>query len=175
MEGSVSWAKSKSAGDTAETLVIGLFQSLKTVVAERNLDRLVKWDVKVQYPTDTFLFEIKHDLYHARSGNLAIEFHNNKSGKPSGLEITDADIWIHVLPDPLVIWATSVANLKIFTKTTVPLKTITGAGDGNACLHIYQDSIILPAIFTRIDNLEPKKLKTCLKKLLAEKLPRIQT
>jgi len=42
-------------------------------------------------------FEVKHDIENQKTGNIAIEF--SSWGKPSGIEVTQADWWIQIIRD----------------------------------------------------------------------------
>jgi len=119
-----------------------------------------EWDVQATfYNKDTVTFEVKYDLYAAKSGNIAIEFFNSKSGTPSGLTATTADIWCHVITNPMSIWLTSVTSLKKFCEENKPFKTITAGGDDNSCMYLYKQDFILDSIFHRIDDMEPVSIR----------------
>ncbi len=84
---------------------------------------------------DTATVEIKNDLYAGKSGNVAIEYHNPKSDKPSGINITKSDIWCHIIDGEIFVVKTN--TLKMFMECEKPLRTIKKAGDGNANLKLY--------------------------------------
>lgn len=106
-------------------------------------------------PRKKIFIENKFDMMHQITGNLAIEFHNPASNKPSGLNITKADIWSYMLMDEgnPTIWFANVPKLKNFIQTVKPFKTIQKGGDGNASLYLYSASVILPAVFHQMNNL----------------------
>lgn len=79
--------------------------------------------------------EIKNDLYSAKSGNIAIEYWNCKSNKPSGISITKSDIWCHIICGN--IFVVNTEKLKTFTETEKPKRIIKKAGDGNASVKLY--------------------------------------
>jgi hypothetical protein len=90
--------------------------------------------------------EIKNDLYAAKSGNVAIEYNNPRSGKPSGINITKSDIWCHIIGDEIFVVKTN--TLKQFMECEKALRTVKRAGDGNADLKLYTvehiKTILLP-------------------------------
>lgn len=84
---------------------------------------------------DTATVEIKNDLYAGKSGNVAIEYHNPRSDKPSGINITKSDIWCHIIAGEILVVRTQV--LRDFTNTEKPKRVVKRAGDGNADLKLY--------------------------------------
>jgi len=50
--------------------------------------KLSYYDIGFKLKAKEFTVEVKNDLYAKRSGNIAIEVFNPKTGKPSGLGIT---------------------------------------------------------------------------------------
>jgi hypothetical protein len=87
-------------------------------------------------------FEIKYDLYSAKSGNIAIEFYNSKLGKPSGVMATEANYWIYFLGDLSRGYFISIQNLKELLEIK-PLRIIEKGGDDNASLMLYKiDDVI---------------------------------
>jgi len=66
----------------------------------------------------------------AKTGNIAIEYEFN--GKPSGIEATESDYWVHVLHDnekPIIFYIFPVDLLRYFIQEEQP-KTTSG-GDNN--------------------------------------------
>ena len=97
-------------------------------------------------------FEVKNDKMSKITGNIAIEIHNTKKDAPSGLMITESDIWVHICHEE--IWICNVEKLKEFCNNTKPLKLIERGGDDNARLLIFKKQDSLHKIFDRIDNLD---------------------
>lgn len=117
------------------------------------------WDLSVaQLETgyEVFTVEVKYDEMQAKTGNIAIEIYNPRSGKPSGLTATKADLWCHVLQDSA--WITSVDNLKDFCENTAPFKSFNSVGDGNASILLYKTEDILK-IFDRIDDIPENEIE----------------
>lgn len=160
-----------SVGKNGEDLIIQLF-NINGIVSEKEKDLTKKYDHDLvsKIGSQTFTCEVKFDMMAQKTGNLAIEYHNSKLDKPSGLSVTKADIWVHLVKDGdnTVIFATSVSSLLKFTQTHKPLKTIKNGGDGNANLYIYKLEDI-QNIFTRLDNIDSKTLQSSIRKILKEK------
>lgn len=136
-----------SLGSLAEQKVIKILTD-SGVECCKNNDKTTRsfWDIETK---EGLKFEVKYDLYSSRSGNIAIEFFNPKSQKPSGLGCTQADFWAHVLPGD-ECWICRVAELKKFCEETKPLKVVTG-GDDNSSMYIFKKDVIL-AVFTKVDE-----------------------
>jgi hypothetical protein len=103
-------------------------------------------------------FEVKNDVMASRTGNVAVEFHNSKQDKPSGIDRTTALFWTHKLDAD--IWIISVAKLREFLKKEIPHRIIIGGGDDNANLYLYKKDIFQDAC-TNIKDI------TCLNDLLS--------
>ena len=158
--------KDLKIGEAGQQIVIDLLIKCgitSTIVDSKNKSY---WDFSSTFKDSItpFKVEVKYDLYQARSGNIAIEFFNSKSGKPSGIGITKADLWAIVLSDKSV-WITSTRTLKEFLKDNKPSRTILGGGDGNADLYLYPDTSVL-AYFTRLDDKKEKNIIKILKDYL---------
>ena len=124
------------------------------------------WDLSVaQLGTgyEVFTVEVKYDEMQAKTGNIAIEIYNPKSGKPSGLTATKASLWCQVLKDS--VWITSVKALRKFCEETTPFKMFSSAGDGNAAILLYKTKDILE-IFERIDECKKEEMLTKINSLL---------
>ena len=55
-----------------------------------------KWDIRFN---DGFTLEIKCDALAAQTGNAAIEFWNSRKNKGSGILETEAQYWLHCIPE----------------------------------------------------------------------------
>lgn len=143
-------------GDKGQQIVVAIFNKCglsSTIVDSKNPNRSF-WDIETTgIDGGDFTTEVKYDVYEARSGNIAIETFNPRSGKPSGLGITRAFFWAHVLADNSV-WLARVSDLKKFVQDQPPKKVVECGGDDNATLLLYQNSIILDGVFTRVDLLD---------------------
>ena len=147
--------KDKKSGDFAENLFIALLKKynckIKLNKSEKR-EELAGWDIQSKIDGKIVFFEIKYDLMSQKTGNLAIEYFNPKKNKPSGINVTTSNIWVYVLPDKS-IWFASVKDIKDFIKKIKPFRIINIGGDKNASLYLYKKNKILNKLFTRIDIL----------------------
>ncbi len=123
------------------------------------------YDVAGEIDGRWFTAEVKHDLYEAKSGNVAIEYHNSRSDKPSGILATEADLWVFVLADASV-WVANTRDLRDYFQMTPGLRDLPKAGDGNASIRLYRRKELFEGLFIRIDNLNRRALLTTLKNRL---------
>jgi hypothetical protein len=138
-------------GGRAETLVAHLFVEAGFPSGADKTARS-KWDLKSEYDKHHITTEVKYDEYEHKSGNVAIEVFNPRLGKPSGITITKAFFWAHVLKDGAV-WLTPVTKLKTYLDNHAPGRIIDVGGDKNATLWLYPSTSILPDAFTRVDDM----------------------
>jgi hypothetical protein len=124
------------------------------------------YDLEAFLDEKTFKIEVKYDLYAARSGNIAIEFWNPKSGKASGVKATVADLWAHVITKPASVWVAKVDKLKTFVETVKPHKVIACGGDDNASLFLYRQDVICEQLFVRIDELKGNDVAESIRNIL---------
>ncbi len=118
------------------------FNNDKTIEGKRHFDLLI---IDINQT-----LEIKNDEYSKKSGNIAIEYRNCKSDKPSGIEATKADIWCHIFNDKPFIVRTDV--LKQFIKDNKPIRIIKQGGDKNADMYLYKIEDI-ECIFIPLENI----------------------
>lgn len=168
-----NFKRDAAIGQVAEKLVSLILDGcgLKTTpvsdVANRKL-----WDLEFQAPRDWNLqkpvtIEVKHDVYEAKSGNIAIETWNSRKNEAAGINVTQAVLWAHVLSDS--IWIARVSDLRNYVTSIKPLKTVETAGDGNAFIYLYKSVEILEAIFHRIDKKTVREVKSKIKELCSTK------
>lgn len=143
-------------GKKGENIVVKLFKT-RGISSEKNREkgRLENFDLMCVIADRSFTVEVKYDLYASKSGNLAFEFYNPKSGFPSGIASTKSDLWVQVLTNPSSVWAVNTKMLKLFMINTKPLRIITAGGDGNASLFLYEKHTVLNTVLVRLDNLPP--------------------
>jgi len=144
-------------GGKAETLVAHLFveSGFPSVVDKK---ARAEWDLKSEYNGEYITTEVKYDAYEHKSGNVAIEVYNPYIGKPSGITVTQAFFWAHVLMDG-VVWLAPVSKLKEYLDNHPPGRIIDAGGDKNATLWLYSSKTILPNAFTRIDMMPAEELR----------------
>lgn len=157
-------------GRSGENLVLYLIREAG-FECELNEDysKRYEYDLSVKMGKLKFTIECKHDVYSLRSGNIAVEIHNCKSDKPSGIYSTKADIWVYLIPTKdkaILAYAINTQKLILYTESTTPFKSTTASGDKNANLKIYKKEDILKE-FIRFDNITDKKI---LKAVFAEML-----
>lgn len=150
---------SKKVGDEGEQLVKELLSSWGIVCA-KNTDYQSRYDYDFEcsYKKRKFTIEIKWDKYAGKSHNLAIEVENSKSKTASGVSVTKANLWIHIIGDDADIMVVNTNRLKQFIINTIPHRIIEYGGDTNARLYLYKFKDILP-IF------QPCTLKSLLQEL----------
>lgn len=138
-------------GAQAEKRVITLLEHFG-FKSELNTTRkkLSQYDILSKQDASTFTSEVKWDIYAQRSGNIALEIFNPKANKASGLYITQADLWFHIVEH---VYVTSVKKLKKYVDTYQVHRYIECGGDQNATLLLYKSEHLLETVFERIDNL----------------------
>jgi len=156
----MGFVRDKIKGENAEDSVANILSSYWDVHKASDLQSgaFSDWDLSAaQIGTgyEVFTVEVKYDEMQAKTGNVAIEIYNPKSGNPSGLTATKANLWCQVLKDSA--WITSVKALRKFCKETPPFKMFSSAGDGNAAILLYKTEDILE-IFERIDECQKEKI-----------------
>lgn len=161
--------KSKTHGDTGENFVIALLQSLN-ISADKNSDLTIasKYDILCKMGHKKFTAEVKFDRMAEKTENIAIEIFNPKSNKHSGINITEADIWFHLIPDGsnITCWFNKTSTIQKFIEENKPKKTVELAGDGNATILLYSMNDTLDKILFRLENLESKQALKLLKEVL---------
>lgn len=168
-----NFKRDAAIGQVAEKLVSLILDGcgFKTTPVSDIANRKL-WDLEAEAPRDWYFnqpitIEVKHDVYEAKSGNIAIETWNSKKNEPAGINVTQAVLWAHVLSDS--IWVARVSDLRNYVTSIKPLKTIETAGDGNAFIYLYKSKEILEAIFHRIDKKTVGEVKNKLKELCSTK------
>ena len=91
-----------------------------------------------------FTSEVKYDIYAIRSGNVAIEVYNPKVGKPSGLMVTKADLWVHITD---AVYVANTDALKKWVNDTPAKRIITAGGDDNATFRKIQVLCVNKSVF----------------------------
>lgn len=155
-------AVSLRVGKIGEKMVGSLLQRVG-VEPTFSTGRFKDYDVAGTLDSKNFTIEVKYDLYAEKSGNIAIEIFNVKSGEPSGLMATKADIWAHITDG---VYLTKVNTLKEYVNREVPHKVITCGGDNNSSMLLFREDKIFNDIFIRADELNDKELLNTLRDLI---------
>jgi len=109
------------------------------------------YDIEASYGGLDFTLEVKYDVYAIRSGNIAIEVFNPKSGRASGLMVSKSDLWVQITDE---VHIANTQALKCWVNNNPAKRIIFEAGDGNATIYLYPiDTIFDGDLFIRIDNL----------------------
>lgn len=163
----MSFKRDLGVGSIGESFIQSVFAK-HNIATQVNTDRakLSEYDIEIFFEEKSVMIEAKFDLYCARSGNIAIEFFNPKLGRPSGIGHTKADLWIHVISQPMSVWVTSVTKLKQFITSNKPHRVITCGGDDNSSMYLYKKDIIFDTIFKRIDECDTETFVKLLKENL---------
>jgi hypothetical protein len=127
----------------------------------------IEYDLECFDNKKRFTCEVKFDRMAQSTGNIAIEMHNTRHDKPSGLSATKADIWVIVVMDGnhKVAFAINTDRLRRFVESNEPKKKVEYGGEENARIYLYPDSI-LEDLFERLDNCEPEEIKRRIRKLV---------
>ena len=142
-------------GLAGEQRVVDLFRGHGLDAGFREAGDRSDSDVFVRATRKTLSVEVKFDLYEARSGNVAVEWFNPKSGKPSGLKATKADLWCFVLGDRSVWFARTQDLDRAFDKGEEGpgfQRRLHQCGDGNAAAVLYRRGELFDHCFFRLDD-----------------------
>jgi hypothetical protein len=155
-------------GEMAEFWLMGILANAD-FICDKNVDKKTRkyWDIECKSLTHHFKIEVKYDRKCAETGNFAIEVHNPKANRPTGLSITKSELWSHILSQDEIL-ITSVSKLKSFIKKTTPKKVIQFGGDGNAQLWIYPKDDITK-IFCNLSKLDNEAIQHAVKTLLPKR------
>ena len=109
--------------------------------------------------------EVKNDEYAVKTGNLAIEFYNGRSLKPSGINVTKSDLWAQIAFSQ--VWIANTKRLQRFVRVVEPYSIKYGVGDGNADIYLFKkDRIFDGNLFCRIDHLDSQNFFRTITQLL---------
>ena len=154
--------KSFNIGDAGERRIINLLTTHGVPCHKNEIkENRFKYDVLGKLDKKNFSVEVKFDVAAARYGNIAIEIWNNKQDKPSGLYVTEATFWGHVLDDMILM--STVQQLKDFVAENAPCRHITFGGDENAELLLYDKQRIVGQVLMRVDDMTKDDFLTYLR------------
>lgn len=168
----MGFLKSMSQGKNGENAAISLFQLIGIdCKKDEDKDKRNDHDLVCQLDKLKFTVEVKHDLMAEKTGNIAVEYHNSKLDKPSGIYSTKANLLVYIVPDQdnMTIWVCSVKKVREFIKDVAPFRSVKNAGDKNANLFLYKEDDILGPLFIRIDNISKDEALKVIKKHLKDK------
>ena len=104
--------------------------------SHKKVKELAKWDISIGAIT----FEIKTDIRHKQTGNIAVEIYNPKTRKLSGVFTSEADYWVYVLEDIWTIKRPQLLELALFEQGRV-IRAI-GNGRGNASVKLFSKEVL---------------------------------
>lgn len=151
----MSFKKSQSIGNIAEELLKKTLESYGYKISINN-DYNKRYDYDLKIENSNITFEVKYDLYSSKSGNLAFEFFNSKKMTDSGINLTKAKYWVHVINENNipVIYICNTEKLKNFIKIKEPKRIVFSGGDNNADIKLYsKDDVIDIILFKLTHNL----------------------
>ena len=123
----------------------------------------VGWDIRFTLDGLEFDAEVKTDKMMARTGNLAVEYWNPRSDKPSGIFASTSELWVVVTGDE--IWACGTLDLR--ERMSGPcLRDVRVAGDGNASLKLFRRGDVFGTLFRRINDANSEELTSLLREML---------
>ena len=133
-----------------------LSELLDKISIAQKINTTKTYDLWADINGSGYTFECKYDIMADKTGNIAIEYLNSKTNKPSGLMATEAYFWVIIFKSG-EIWITKTDCLKDFVNKNSPDRNLDKAGDGNASIFLYKKEKIL-TIFRRIDNMTSEEL-----------------
>jgi len=141
----LGFVKDRYRGRTAEQFVKDiLIQAGITVFPTVNKCHDISFHFKQELTA-----EVKFDIYSAKSGRVAFEVSNPKTGQPTGIYNTSADLLFYVFSDtfhnpvPSSVYVCAIPIIQKFLLSHKPVRTIRGAGDGNSTIWLYEKDAIL--------------------------------
>lgn len=150
----MSFKKSNSIGKTGEKYVQNLFikHGLNCIPSD-----VKEYDLLLHYQLKQFKIEVKYDVMAYHTGNLAIEYHNHRKDKPSGIFASQADYWVYVINEEFFKTAYLIKLEELVNFFTHNIGREVKGGDKNSTMRLYPLEQIL-SVFTRIDTIETKEL-----------------
>lgn len=148
--------KSIKAGKIAEDMVAKIMES-SGFICKPSPPKTQEFDILCESNSVSFSIEVKYDIMCERTGNIAIEYWNSKSNKPSGINATKATFWCHVIGGSNEVWINTVENVKKILIEKKPLRTICSGGDKNSDMLLYNKDVFCESMF-RIDNINQADL-----------------
>lgn len=160
--------KSMRIGNKGEETVINLFNHCDIKAEKENdKDKRYDHDINCMIGKKKFTCEVKFDAMACDTGNLAIEYWNSRKDKPSGLMVTKATAWVHLIKDGdnITVWIVNTNELKKYINENEPFKKLENIGDGNSNILLYKMDDIL-SVFDRIDNVSDSEVQKIVRKVI---------
>ena len=134
----MKFVQSKQVGSAGEIYVKTTFEQAG-IHCELIEGRNSYYDMACNFDGLIFYVEVKNDRKAHYTNNIALELYNTRSGQPSGLSITRADIWAHIVTNS--IYLMGVPKMKKLLSQVKPAKIIEG-GNNNSLIYLYDKSIL---------------------------------
>lgn len=162
---SSTFLKDRDRGHAGEQALVRALDGEPGLTARRLDGR--KSDCELSINGRSVTAEVKTDYKHRRTGNLAVEIANPKSGLATGLYATEAELFVFVLKDE--VWVAPTKTLRAAVEAGMAAdryRLFEGAGDGNATVALVPAAEVLGPLFVRLDNLSPGEKAHALQNLL---------
>lgn len=155
-----NFLKDKAEGDRGEDLVLSLLEAYGLKAGKNPAETKAgktQYDLWVDLPHGRVTAEVKSDLREAKSGNVAVEYYNPRSNKPSGLSATVAELWIFCLADGSV-WICRTSDLRRHHLKGPGgegyVRDLPRCGDGNSSSTLFRRTLLFDVWFFQLDHLE---------------------
>lgn len=130
--GEYEFDKDLLKGEHTEDYIIKYLESLKYVLISRGEARK-EYDVKMRSPSGKVVtFEIKSDAKTHQTGNICVEYFSR--GKESGISVTEADYWVHVIvgsSEGIYFYVLPMDKMRDFADHTRNYRTKVGGDPGS--------------------------------------------
>ena len=145
-----SFFASKKIGDTAENAIVRLFTKMGFECTKNKIRKEFSYyDILCRSGNSELKVEVKNDVKATKTGNMCIEYYNPRSQKSSGVGITQADVWAHVIGSQALLF--KVPMLKKMLEDVPPFRNIMLGGDDNSRFYLYRIESVLPYASANID------------------------
>lgn len=168
------FVKDRSAGDRGEQALLSLLAAAGLAAGKNpaeDKDGKARYDLWIDLPGRRITAEVKFDRWECRSNNVALEYRNPRSDKPSGITATRADLWVFCLTDGSV-WCCRTTDLKRHWRKGPAglgfVRDMAVCGDGNSSSCLYERVALFDTMFFRLDILERPELTALLEVLTVD-------
>ncbi len=128
-----------------EDLILGeLYQKRFLQLIEFDESEMAKgnfkpWDLRIIHKNEQIFFEVKADKAASRTGNLAIEF--ECSGRPSGVNVTSCDYWIHFVVGKNRYYMIPIMDLRQAIADKKFSKIVKGGDGYRAQMYLFNENV----------------------------------